>query len=175
MNMTISNGTFANYCSNFVNIKNMKVINSRYSDSIGNVILTGYAQTLNSFATKRGNGIAARLGGDNFLVFIEADKEMEFLEFVKNISVPYTNCEDVPVKVDARVGYYFINKGDGTNDAMSNADIASKLARNDAYSDQVKFEESMMIHTLKMKQLEQNIPDARREEHRAAIFRILVN
>lgn len=160
MSESISKGVFDNYCSNFVNIKNMKVINSRYSDAIGNIILAGYAQRLNAFATERGRGIAARLGGDNFLVFIEADKEDEFLEFIKEIYVPYTNCEDVPVRVDARVGYYFIKRGDGINVAMSNADIASKLARNDAYSDQVKFEESMMIHTLKMRQLEQNIPDA---------------
>lgn len=160
MNKAISMGVFANYCSNFVNIKNMKVINSRYSDSIGNVILTGYAQKLSAFAEERGNGIAARLGGDNFLVFIEADKENEFLEFIKDIHILYTSCDDVPVKVDSRVGYYFIKKGDGLNDVMSNADIACKLARNDTYPDYVMFEPSMMIHTLKMKQLEQNIPDA---------------
>lgn len=160
MSNTISEGNFANYCSNFVNIKNMKVINSRYSDAIGNIILTGYAQKLNSFATERGNGIAARLGGDNFLIFINADTEDDFLEFIKEVYIPYTSCDDVPVKVEARVGYYFIKNGDGINDAMSNADIASKLARNDTYPDFVKFEESMMIHTLKMRQLEQNIPDA---------------
>lgn len=160
MRETIAKGDFDNYCSNFVNIKNMKVINSRYSDINGNIILAGYAQQLHSFATKRGNGIAARLGGDNFLVFIKEEKEKDFLEFIKNIYVSYPNCEDVPVKVEARVGYYFVKNGDGINEVMSNADIASKLARNDAYSDQLQFEESMMIHTLKMRQLEQNIPDA---------------
>lgn len=162
MGTTIAEGRFASYCSNFLNIKNMKLINSRYGDEAGDAVMLGFAKALNDFAQKRGDGLAARLGGDNFLVFIDAYKEEEFIEYVKNIVIPFSgkNGKMIELKVESRLGYYYIKAGDGINEAMRNADVASKLARKATYPDHVRFEESMKVHMLKIRQLEQNIPDA---------------
>lgn len=162
MSKTLAQGIFAEYCSNFLNIKNMKLVNSRYGDKTGDSVMLGFAKAIDDFAKSQGNGIAARLGGDNFLVFIEKKHQEEFKEFINNITVPYTkqNGDIIDIKVEARLGYYYIKAGEGINEAMRNADVAAKLAKSSTYPDCVEFEESMKIQLLKMKQLEQNIPEA---------------
>ncbi len=161
MGTTMASGKFTTYCSNFLNIKNMKLINSRYGDAAGDAVMNGFAKAIDHFAKEKGNGIAARLGGDNFLVFIEKVTEEEFLKFASNIVVPYTkNGETVEIKVGARIGYYYIKVGDGINECMRNADVAAKLSRNASDADHIEFEESMKTHMLKMRQLEQNVPEA---------------
>jgi len=162
MGKAIAQGRFTNYCTNFLNIKNMKLINSRYSDAAGDAVMHGYAKAISTFAGERGNGIAARLGGDNFLAFIDKEHEDEFLKFINNIEIPFTKLDgkEIKIKVDTRLGYYDIKPGDGINEAMRNSDVASKLARKTNYPDCVHFEEKMKTHILKMRQLEQNIPYA---------------
>lgn len=161
MGMTIGQGRFASFCTNFLNIKNMKLINSRYTDEAGDAVMLSYAKQINDFAQIKG-GIAARLGGDNFLVFLPAAKEDEFLDFMKNIVVTYTrkSGQEINIKVDSRVGYYYIKEGDGINEAMRNADVAAKLAKNAIHPDYIQFEESMKTQMIKIRQLEDNIPNA---------------
>lgn len=162
MGMTMEQGRFTDYCSNFLNIKNMKLLNNRFSDRLGDEILQSYAKIISEFATNRGNGIAARLGGDNFLVFLEASKEEEFLEYMRNLRVTHTGNDGVKseFKIDSRIGYHFIQAGEDVSDAMRNADVASKTARNTSLPDYVQFEESMKTQILRRSQLEQSIPDA---------------
>ena len=162
MGKTLGRGIFDNYSSNFINIKNMKLINSRYSKEAGDAVMRLYAKKIEVFAREKGNGIAARLGGDNFLVFIEQKHEEEFLEYMNNLVIQYTR-EDGKVKdikIESRIGYYIIRPGDGIDEAMRNADVAARFARKATYPDVVKFEDNMMDNILKIRQLEQNIPHA---------------
>lgn len=162
MGKTMSKGIIADYSSNFINIKNMKLTNSRYGDAAGDSVIIGYAKAIESFAKDKGNGIAARLGGDNFFVFIEKEHEEEFIEFVKGIKIPYTdaNGDKTDITVESRLGYYLIKPGDGINELMRNADVASQVARKDANPDYIQYEEYMINHILKTRQLEQSIPGA---------------
>lgn len=162
MGKTLGQGRFTAYCTNFVNIKNMKLVNNRFGNPIGDTILMGYAKKMSDFAAKQGEGVAARLGGDNFFVFIIAEKEAEFLDFLRGMTVTceLPNKDKVDVKVDSRVGYCYINEGDGINDVKRNADIAAKIAKKSNTPDFIQFEESMKTQMLKMKQLEQSIPGA---------------
>lgn len=162
MGMTLGQHRFNQYCTNFLNIKNMKLMNSRYGQRAGDAVMYGYARAISEYASKQGGGIAARLGGDNFLVFIEASKEEDFLEFVKHITVPLAlnGGEMIDIKVDSRLGYYYIKDLDGINDAMRNADVAAKLAKRENMPDFVRFEDSMREQLLKLKQLEENVPSA---------------
>lgn len=162
MGMTIGQGRFFRYVSNFINIKNMKLLNSRYGEEAGDAVMIGFANAINEYAQKQCNGIAARLGGDNFLAFVEASKEEEFLAFVNQISIPHTSKsgKTIDIFVESRIGYYLIKPGDGINEAMRNSDIAVKQARKGDMPDCVKFEESMKTQILRIRQLEQNIPDA---------------
>ncbi len=161
MGKTMAQGRFAQYASNFLNIKNMKLLNSRYGEDAGNAVMFGFANAINEFAEKQCNGIAARLGGDNFLAFVEASKEEEFIQFVNQIVIPYKtgSGRTIDIHVEARIGYYYIKVGDGINEAMRNADVAIKQARKNSM-DIVKFEETMKIQMLRIKQLEQNVPNA---------------
>lgn len=162
MSRTISQNRFVEYCTNFLNIKNMKLINNRYGEEAGDAVLLGYANAVDSYIKEKNCGIVARLGGDNFLIFIEKKFQNDFLEFARSIVIPYTkrNGDTIDIVIESRIGYYYINPGDGISESMRNADVASKLARSNNYPDYVEFEESMKIHILKMRQLEQNVPDA---------------
>lgn len=161
MGKTMAQGRFAQYASNFLNIKNMKLLNSRYGEDAGNAVMVGFANAINEFAEKQCNGIAARLGGDNFLAFVEASKEEEFIQFVNQIAIPYKTGSGrmIDIHVEARIGYYYIKAGDGINEAMRNSDVAIKQARKNSM-DIVKFEETMKTQMLRIKQLEQNVPNA---------------
>lgn len=162
MGKTLGRGIFDNYSSNFINIKNMKLINSRYTKEAGDAVMRMYAKKIEVFAREKGNGIAARLGGDNFLVFIEQKHEEEFLEYMNNLVIQYTREEGKvkDIKIESRIGYYIIRPGDGIDEAMRNADVAARFARKATYPDVVKFEDNMMDNILKIRQLEQNIPHA---------------
>ncbi len=162
MGQTLENGLFARYSTNFINLKNMKLLNSRYGNKAGDAVMVGFANAVNVYAQKFGAGIAARLGGDNFLVFIDKSKQEDFLDFVENITIPYSRegGDTVYINVDCRVGYYIIEPGDVINEAMRNADIAAKMARQPNQPDFVRFEKSMQIQIFKARQLEQSIPAA---------------
>ena len=162
MGQTIGQGRFHHYYTNFLNIKNMKLINNRYGKPAGDAVMYGFAHAINDFAQQTGNGIAARLGGDNYLAFIEDSKENAFLEFLQKIVVDYKKEDGqvIPIKVDSRLGYYQIQPRDGIQDAMHNSDFAAKLSKNEEQPDVLQFEETMKFQMLKMRQLEQSIPDA---------------
>lgn len=161
MGMTIERGRFSSYCSNFLNIKNMKLMINRYGEAVAEHIMRSLARKVAGFAKDRGNGVAARLGGDNFIIFIEKDKEEEFLRFVDDIDIDYeSGGNTISISIGVRVGYYNIKDGDGINEAMRHADVASKYARNNVGSNYVEYETSMKTHLLELRQLEQSVPDA---------------
>ena len=153
-------GAFGQYCSNFINIKNMKLFNEIYSDAQGNQILKSYATKIKDFVGKK--GCACRLGGDNFLVLIETEREEDFLVFLKELCVEITLPGDRIefIKIDSRLGYYPLKPGDGVSEAMNNSSIALNLAKKYQNADVILFQNDMKADMMKMRQLEESIPDA---------------
>lgn len=164
MGNAMKNGTFYDYCSNFINIKNMKLLNSRYSSKVGDELIVDFAHELEKIT-----GVfacVARLGGDNFLVFIHGSKEEEFLEKLKNITVNHImpNGEEVPVKIECRVGYDYMKPGYNPSDALSHTSTALNHAKKNNYSDFLEFEEKMLVETIHLKALEESVPNALKNE-----------
>lgn len=161
----IVEGKFYGYCANFVNIKNMKLLNNRYSDRVGDAIIVKYANEINDFLGP--DNCIARMGGDNFSVYISADREEEFLNFMRDLKVvPEIPGSDskIEVKVDSRIGYYFIQPGDIFDVAMESCSIAFSYAKFDQNPDFMKYEDSMKSQIIKLKELEENIPRAIEDE-----------
>lgn len=153
-------GDFDTYCSNFINMKNMKLVNSRYGQDSGDRVLTSFAQKLSNFAGDV--GCAARLGGDNFFVFIKAEREESLLNYLSKLTVDFRRPDgkEIKINIDARVGYYYSRSGDTIPDAMQNADIAARVARQSRNPDIVEFEDIMKTDMLQLKDMEENIPKA---------------
>lgn len=156
----IEAGTFCQYSSNFVNIKNMKLFNEIYGNKLGDQIIVSYANKMREFVGRK--GCVCRLGGDNFLVLIETKREDEFLLYLKELCVeiilPGDRIEFV--KVDSRLGYYNLKPGDTIGEAMNHSSIALNLARKNRNADVILFREDMKYEMMRMRQLEECIPDA---------------
>lgn len=153
-------GAFWNMCSNFLNVRNMKLYNERYGDRGGNMLLKKYAQTLQEFVGR--DGIVARLGGDNFFVMLDAAREQAFLELIENLVVELSNPLGVTsqIKMESRVGYYMHQKGDDEHDVMDNANIAQRVAKQNRTPDIVRYEPEMKQQMFFIKELEENVPAA---------------
>lgn len=160
MNTIYSAGRLPEYCTDFINIKNMKLANEMFGQEMGDILLNKFANTIKNYIGD--DGCIARFGGDNFGVIILEKRHRKFLNFMKKLDI----CLDMPdgqrvtYKVEARIGYYKIKEGDGPHDALGNSSIAARYAKRDDNPDFVRYEEHMKTQMLKMKQLEQDIGEA---------------
>lgn len=150
----------ASYCSNFLNVKNMKLINERYGNSYGDEILKSYANKIDSFIGE--DGCFARLGGDNFVAVIKNERESELLDFVMQLCVDITMSNGIMdfIKVDSRVGYYYIQPEDDFNVAMNMCSVACRVARQNRNSNIVEYKEEMRTQMMKLREMEEAVPEA---------------
>lgn len=155
----IDKQVFHHYHSNFINIKNMKLMNNRFSDRGGDRIIILYSHHLNEFVGN--DGLVVRLGGDNFFVLIKDEREQDFLNHMKEVVVEFNTPDgtSVPVHVDARIGYYNIKEHDRHREAMRKSDIALIVCRKTNAS-VVEFQECMSEKMMRNKALEENFPSA---------------
>lgn len=156
----LKSGTFANYCASFVNIKNMKLFNEMYGTHLGDDILVGYVKKLQGFIKE--DECVARMGGDNFFVVIQKSREDDLFKLLREMCVEIILPGDrlELVKVDARIGYYDVKSGDSISDIMNNSSIALDVAKKDENIDIVAFRTEMKDYMIKMRQLEEAIPEA---------------
>ena len=166
----LADGTFGTFCANFVNIKNMKLLNSKYGEDGGNGLFIGYANSIKQFIGD--DGCIARIGGDNFFILIKADREEELQLFLKKLRVilKLPDSESVTVKMDTRLGFYYIKDGDQVHEAMNCSSIALKQAKNEDGSDYVLYSDDMKIQMLKMKQLDESVPRAIKNEELVVFY-----
>lgn len=157
-------GMLDSYCGNFVNIKNMKLLNERYGDRLGNRIMMEYAKKIEKYLGEDG-GIC-RLGGDNFIVCILQKREEEFLKFMKELVVEFTGTDgrSYSIRVNSRIGYYYVESKADIACVMRNISIALNQAGRGRNADVVKFEEKMMEQLFRMRELEEMIPRAIEQE-----------
>lgn len=164
MKNAMEKGIFDSYCVNFVNIKNMKLFNERYGHPFGDQMIIQYARKIEHFLGEK--GCIARLGGDNFLVIIDREQEDAFLDYMLDIHVDLKlpNSMSISVKMESRVGYYYVRNGNDISIAMANSSIALSQARRDSASDVIRFEDNMKLEMLQTKQLTENVPNALQNE-----------
>ncbi|MGN0437612.1 MAG: putative bifunctional diguanylate cyclase/phosphodiesterase [Lachnospiraceae bacterium] len=160
MGRLLEAGKLSQYSSNFINIKNMKLFNEFYGNKQGNQILKTYATKIKDFVGR--TGCVCRLGGDNFFVVIEKEREDDLLTFLKELCVEIILPGDrfEFVKIDSRVGYYNIQIGDGPDAVMNNSSFALNMAKANRNSDIICFQDEMKADIIKLRQLEDSIPDA---------------
>ena len=160
MGAKMASGGLAGYCSNFINIRNMKLFNEKYTEQGGNALLMGFAQRIARYIGD--DGAFARLGGDNFLALIESSREEALISFLGNLWVDLTDRSGstTKVKMEVRAGYYHAGPGDQVSDVMNNASIALQFARRDVNEPIKEFHNNMKTQFFRIKQLEENVPAA---------------
>lgn len=148
------------YASVFINIKNMKFINRILGSAPGgDLVIRKYAQMLNEYV--KGDKIAGRLGGDNFIVVIQKHRLDDFLKFLDNINISVViNGEKQVVRVESRCGIYPLKDGDNPSQAIGKASSALNFAKAKRSNDQVWYDEVIEDAMLKEKEISYNFTEA---------------
>lgn len=119
---------FPQYVVAFINMKDQKYVNRVAGKGNGDYIIIEYAKRLKEF-TVRGE-IVARLGGDNFIVFVYKHRIDALLEFLSGVTVNYMlNGSRQEMTVHARAGLYSLDDKDTVDDVYSLSSIALAYAK----------------------------------------------
>ena len=111
------------YNAGFMNICNLKYLNTVAGSVGGDTGIKLYAQAINKHLNK--NEYIGRMGGDNFFVLIRKENTEEFLEFLENIPVVIqSNGAYKTFNLKTRIGMHEIKSGDNIGDIFSNSNTA---------------------------------------------------
>ena len=111
------------FCVVSIDMDGLKVINDKYGHLEGDVALCALANILAE--TVGDSGVAARTGGDEYLLCLYMDTEEEVREFISRIRTKidvYNLSSHKPWELSASVGYAFCRKGSTLLFAMQQAD-----------------------------------------------------
>lgn len=143
-----------------INIKGFQYINQRVGAENGGQVLRQYAGVLKD---KIGNnGLVARASGDGFVVIIRDEQVEEFLTFLKDVSLDIVldskeeeleSLRKLHISIPTRCGYCSIVNDMYCQDALENATLALKLARDMSESDQIRYEENMFTNVISQNQM----------------------
>ena len=137
----------------FINLRGFSYTNKRIGMKNGNEVLVRYAQLLNTLVGMD-RGLAARLGGDKFLLIIPKTQLGTALSILEDVQIDIQIFDHTEhVAVNAWIGYYEINETDGIDEAMEGASVACGVARATGNYHAVRFLPNMLEHSMREKRL----------------------
>ena len=145
-----------------VDLDDFKDINDTLGHTLGDEVLQEIGHRLKAVVGER--GLAARFGGDEFVLFLVAD-EREVLEHVlprlmASVQAPVM-VDGREVMVGASVGAIFApHHGTSTRDLMRRADMALYRAKAQGRSSFSRFEPFMEVEALNRRQVEEELETA---------------
>lgn len=126
----------------FMNIKNFRYYNQKIGSAQGDELLRQYASKIHDFLLPDEN--VARMGGDNFIVFVKKERVGAFFERMKLISIQlWIDNQPIVLDVETRIGICDIAPGNNVDDAVNCAVIALGYARQQNAKNVVWFEKKM--------------------------------
>lgn len=141
-----------NYSVAFINLRNFKYVNRIVGNDSGDIILKRYAQTLKHCLTKGED--MARLGGDNFIVIVYKHRIDDFLDFLKNISIPVTvNNTEHEIPIFAHCGIYSMKTDSTIGDVFNKSSIALNYSKANACQEFVWYKPEMSEDLYKEKEI----------------------
>ncbi len=149
----------AAYNCAFMNIKNFRYYNQKVGSAQGDELLRIYASKISDFILPDEN--IARLGGDNFIVFIKKERVGIFFERMKKINIQlWIDNQPMSLDVETRIGIYDIVPGNNVDDALNCATIAFGYARQQNANNVVWFEKKMRDKDLQAQNVSVAFPTA---------------
>ncbi len=132
---------FSRYAAAFMNVQKFKAINAKVGFENGNTVIRHIIATFRNLLDK--DECFARIGGDNFSVFLRQDKLQQTLDALNAISleIPH-NGSMHRIEVNFRMGIYCIEHGvNDINEILENASIAYGFARQSTQDDILYYSE----------------------------------
>lgn len=153
-----SKGILGKYTGFFINIKNFNYINQSVGAIQGDKILIKYAETINNFLES--DEIAARLGGDNFILLVKNDKTNAFIDFISDIKISADNEDSRIFDISVRMGIFPIKKDSNMGEVMTCTSAALNIAKSSSHDDYVWFKPKMLEKALHDKEISLIFPSA---------------
>lgn len=145
------------YSGVFINIKNFKLINSRYSNRIGDEVLIRYAQKLKGFLAE--DELIARPGGDNFIILVKRERENKLIELLKGTSVHIDEL-NIDIQLSSRAGIYCVRENDNLSNVMNGATVSLNCAKQQGTPDIVYYVDELLERTIYQEEIAASFPAA---------------
>jgi diguanylate cyclase (GGDEF)-like protein len=148
------------YTSVFMNFKNFKYINQRVGMQTGNLILRYFALSMQRMI-ERDEEIVARLGGDNFFLYIK-DEHIDLIEkTLRNFMLEFDEGGNtLAIRLEVRMGIYNVGPDDNVIDIMDNSNTAMGLSREPDQPLHVYYHPKMKAREIGKKELSVVFPSA---------------
>ena len=134
------------------NLKRFSAVNEQLGRKKGTEVLHKFTAQINAMLGE--DGVLARLGGDNFVMVVSAEKTEHIIEALSAMNVIYDETTGEKVLISAYIGAYKIlpfQSNDAISEIMDRITVAGHIARESAATDIVWFNEQMM--TMKSHQM----------------------
>ncbi len=109
----------------FIDLNNLKILNDTYGHEYGDTVIKQMSTIILELCKTKYDCKAFRIGGDEFILFVEAirvDSIDEFLETLIAIGAKYKYIK--PLELDYSIGYAFYDATkDNLNDVINTADM----------------------------------------------------
>lgn len=158
-NRLFAAGRGGEFGSFFVNIKNFKLINRRFGSAVGDIILKQFGEFLLKSACLEGE-MAARLGGDNFLMIVRQEHSEEIERLLKSFEASaIVDGQLLHVPVTAKAGYVGIGECATFQESLNWSSIAMMYAKS-SHENIVHFRPEMLEKTLHDKEVSEKFKSA---------------
>ena len=147
VNRVVQEKKAGDYTAMFFNLKKFSVINQQLGRNTGTLVMKNYVHMIDEKLTR--DEVVARVGGDNFVLFVNKEKADDILEILSGASVLYDEQSGSRVNVSANVGVFEIpeeNSFKNHSDIMDRIATALNVARSNGTRDIIYFDDHMLMN-----------------------------
>lgn len=144
----------------FINLRGFSYINKRIGVKNGDEVLVRYARLLNTLVGMN-RGLAARLGGDKFVLIIPKSQLNTALSILEDVQIDIQIFDHTEhVAVNAWIGVFENTETDSIDEALESASVACGVAHATGSYHAVHFQPNMLEHSMRAKRLVASFDDA---------------
>lgn len=173
-NRLAAEGRLHEYTAMYLNLRNFKYINGQIGNKYGDAVIRQYAASLAKAAGE--DGIAARLGGDNFTVLVRNERADEILNFISGADLEVVlSGSKSHFCIQARAGVYPIKEGDVMPHVMNCISAAVSAARRHPTEFIVTFTPDILYRIMHEQEIASTFPSALRNREFLVYYQPKVN
>ncbi|MBQ3920439.1 MAG: EAL domain-containing protein [Oscillospiraceae bacterium] len=152
------------YTFAYINLKHFSMVNQLIGRPMGTFVMKRYINEVTAIAGD--TALAARIGGDNFVLMIENGCVNPVMNALSGLNIIYDVNTGEKIQISATAGMYRLTEDstDNVDSIMDKLTAASHVARTSGKSDNVYFSESISISKERLALIQQLFPTALEKE-----------
>lgn len=149
----LMSGRIADYDAMYFNIHNFKFINNIFSYTEGNEVISQYANRL--IAELKDDEMLARLGGDNFVVFIRKENADNFIKLLENtdINIETSSGNKRKLNFTAKIGAAHLDGIRNPGEVMHRVSVAYQSIKSRKDIQSIYFCDDLLEREMQMQEI----------------------